>query len=235
MDKLTSAQVDSDVTEYLALLDSRADEHKIHGFLVSHAYFFHGLLLDICYPYPLYSKIRLGSEYVTDFVSFISSSFVPEWRLVEIEPPDQSLFTQNGNPSAALTHAIQQVQDWTRWCEDNINSAQSLMPGLRYPLCFVFLGRRSQLTSEIKEKLRQINHQQNTYRIRTLDSLADAARSVKTFIGDGAWELPIPIKALGHTELRDGVSPRAQEVLTYPIPEELVQRRRYQRIWDLDE
>jgi hypothetical protein len=84
---LTSEKVDSDVAEYLALLDSQVNEGRVHEFLASHSYFFHMLLLDICYPYPLYSKIRLGSDYETDFASFISSSFGPEWRLAEIESP----------------------------------------------------------------------------------------------------------------------------------------------------
>jgi hypothetical protein len=233
--RLTSKRVDSDVAEYLALLDSRVTENRVQEFLASHSYFFHGLLLDVCYPYPLYSKVRLGSEYETDFASFISSSFGCEWRFAEIESPKQRLFTKGGNPSAQLTHAIQQVRDWIRWCEENLNSARRLMPGLQYPMAFVFLGRRSELTATITEKLRQMNHQQNMVRIRTLDSLAGGARSVKAFTRAGSWELRISMKALSHVDLARGVSPKAQEALTFWIPEEFARWRRDQRIWDFDE
>jgi hypothetical protein len=235
MDTITSNQIDSAIAEYLALLDSQVSEHKLHAFLASHSYFFHMLLLDVVYPYPLYSKIRLGNDYETDFTSFIRSSFGPEWRFAEIESPKQPLFTAGGDPSAPLNHAIQQVRDWVRWCEENITLARKLMPGLHYPMAFVFLGRRSELTPTITEKLRQMNHQQNTFRIRTLDALAAMARGVKYFTGNGSYELPIPMKALSHVDLKRGVSAEAQETLTRRISEELATRRRDQRMWDLDE
>jgi hypothetical protein len=31
---------------------------------------------------------------------------------VEIEPPDEPLYTKRGNPAARLATAIKQVQDW---------------------------------------------------------------------------------------------------------------------------
>jgi hypothetical protein len=72
VDTLTSAKVDSDVAEWLELLDSQTNEDRVHGFLASHSYFFH-TFLDVCHPHPLYSKVRLGSEYETDFAWFITS------------------------------------------------------------------------------------------------------------------------------------------------------------------
>jgi hypothetical protein len=185
VDKITAKQVDSDVAEYVDLLDSQVTENKVQAFLASHSYFFHMLLLDVCYPYPLYSKVRLGSDFETDFVSFILSSFGPEWRFAEIESPKQRLFTAGGDPSAPLSHAIQQVRDWIRWCEENINLARKLMPGLQYPMAFVFLGRRSELTPTIKEKLRQMNHQHNAIRVRTLDSLCRCSSQREVFHAEG--------------------------------------------------
>jgi hypothetical protein len=187
--------------EYGALLDSRVTENRVHEFLASRSYFFHSLLLDVCYPFPLYSKVRFGADYEADFASFITSSFGSEWRFAEIESPWQALFNAGGDLSAPLNHAVQQVRDWVRWCEENINAARRLMPGLHYPMAFVFLGRRSELTPTMKDKLRQINHQQNEYRIRTLDSLATAAMGVKYFTKNGPWELDTPMRALRHLDL----------------------------------
>jgi hypothetical protein len=117
----------------------------------------------------------------------------------------------------------------------NTSSAQRLMPGHQYPLGLVFLGRRSELTPTISEKLRQMNHQNPFCRVRTLDSLAVGARSARHFTENGTWQLPIPMRALSHADLARGVSQSAQEVLTYSVPDELVRLRRDHRIWDLDE
>lgn len=40
-------------------------------------------------------------------------------QLVEIERADNTLFTNGGDPSSKLTHAIRQVQDWKLWIRDN--------------------------------------------------------------------------------------------------------------------
>ena len=232
---LTLERIDSDVAEYLALLDSRTAEARVHDFLASHSYFFHLLLLDVAYPYPLYTKIRLGGEYETDFVSFITSSFGAEWRFAEIESPKCRLFTRGGDPTAPLTHAMQQVQDWIRWCDNNIAFARTFLPGLLYPMAFVFLGRRSELTPTTAEKIRQINSRQTAFRIRTLDAFAAGATAVKYFVGNGEWKMRFPMNALSDADLRRGVSPEALQALNWPIPEEFTKSRRDHRIWDFDE
>jgi len=65
--KLTPRQVEEDAREYAALLDGRASEAKVHRFLAKHSYFFNGVI-RLFGRSPLYSKIRLGSEYEIDFV-----------------------------------------------------------------------------------------------------------------------------------------------------------------------
>lgn len=233
MDVLTLKQIESDISEYRALLDSRVRENKVQEFLASHSYFFHSLLIDVLYPYPVFSKVRLGNEYETDFAGVIFSSFGSEWRLAEIESPVQRMFTAGGDPSAPLNHAIQQVRNWIRWCEDNISFVQKLMPGLKYPLGLVFCGRRSELTPATQDKLRQLNH--NTeFRVRTLDALVDGARAVEHFARNGSFELPIPMNALSHADLMH-LPERAREILGQSIPDELTQRRREPRIWDYHE
>jgi hypothetical protein len=234
VDILTQEQIESAISEYRSLLDARVTENKVQDFLASHSYFFHMLLIDIVYPYPIFSKICLGTEYETDFVGVVPSSFGPEWRLAEIESPAQPLFTNSGDPSAPLNHAIQQVRNWIRWCEDNISYVQKLMPGIKYPLGFIFCGRRSELTPETQDKLRQLNRESTSYRIRTLDALADAARGVEYFVKNGGYELPIPRAAVSHAELAR-LPQEARHNLGRQIPEEVARRRLTQRMWDFDE
>lgn len=210
-------------------MDARVREEKAHAFLASHTYFFHGFV-DFVYPYPVYySKVRLGSEYVTDFAFFITTSFGPEWRFVEIEPPRKTLFTRSGDLSATLNHAVQQTRDWLRWCEDSLAGASKLMPGLRYPMCFVFLGRRAELTPTTTEKLRQLNYQWRAHcQVRTFDALAEHALSVKS-LGSARWRVPAGILALSHADLAGGIPEDARSALTRYIPDELTGYRLKER------
>jgi hypothetical protein len=64
-------------------------------------------------------KQRLGSEYETDFLIALQGSGGLIWYAVELERPQAILFTQKGDPSAALTHALRQISDWREWLSRN--------------------------------------------------------------------------------------------------------------------
>ena len=57
-----------------------------------------------------------------------------EYVLIEIERPDFPLFTRHGDPTAKLTHAQRQVEDWLDWISDNKDYAQRhILPGISEP------------------------------------------------------------------------------------------------------
>ncbi|MGH3190023.1 MAG: Shedu anti-phage system protein SduA domain-containing protein [Streptosporangiaceae bacterium] len=62
---------------------------------------------------------RLGSEHVTDFVIGQKASDGIVWYAVELERPQAKMFNKNGDPSAALNHALRQVSDWREWISQN--------------------------------------------------------------------------------------------------------------------
>ena len=62
---------------------------------------------------------QLGAEFSTDFIVGERHSFGYEWLLVELENPKKKMFNKNGDPSAALNHAIRQIQDWRAWLRRN--------------------------------------------------------------------------------------------------------------------
>ena len=64
-------------------------------------------------------KKRLGSEHETDFVIRQKASGTFEWYAVELERPQAKMFNKNGDPSAALTHALRQISDWREWLSQN--------------------------------------------------------------------------------------------------------------------
>jgi hypothetical protein len=77
-------------------------------------------------------KLKLGSEYVTDFVLLhgvprYSNTRRPGVTFIELERADRPLFTAAGDPSSTLTHAIRQVQDWRNWIEPNMDYTARLL------------------------------------------------------------------------------------------------------------
>jgi hypothetical protein len=64
-------------------------------------------------------KARLGAEHETDFLVAERDATRYVWYAVELERPQARLFTAKGDPSAALTHAIRQVNDWRTWLSYN--------------------------------------------------------------------------------------------------------------------
>jgi len=104
--------------EMEAIIDDGREE-SIHQFMAANTE-----LLGFVGPRAMiWSKYRLGSEYVADFVSVGDEGWTNDPRplivLVEIERANSPIFTSKGDPAAFLTHAIRQVQDWKRWVSAN--------------------------------------------------------------------------------------------------------------------
>jgi len=196
---LTLSQLFDDVRQFSNLLENRSTEHQIHKFLSNHSYFFnyHLRLFD---SFPLLSKIKLGSDHEIDFAICDFGSSGPEWKFVEIESPRYSLFNKNGDPSAELNHAIRQASDWLSWVSNNVDYARKMFNLIEYPLCLIFAGRRSELTSDTAKRLKQINYQyRSSIQIHSLDNFIDGALSVVNLIQrEGSAEWALPMKALNH-------------------------------------
>ncbi len=62
---------------------------------------------------------RLGSEHATDFLIAQKASGGFLWYAVELERPQVKIFNDNGDPSAALNHALRQIGDWRDWLSNN--------------------------------------------------------------------------------------------------------------------
>ena len=68
-------------------------------------------------------KKRLGSEYETDFVIAQQASDGFIWYAVELERPQAKMFNKSGDASAALNHALRQINDWRDWLSRNLDYA----------------------------------------------------------------------------------------------------------------
>ena len=104
----------SQYAELKSLLDSRASEQRILRWLKKPE---NALILSRTFTVaPFGNKITpefsFGTDFKADFVLFAPFSGGFDIDFVEIEPPDEPLYTKRGNPAARLATAIKQVQDW---------------------------------------------------------------------------------------------------------------------------
>lgn len=164
------------------LQDICTTEQTYRTFIAQHPYFF---LVQCVDTHFVLTEIRLGSDYVVDFV-------VPEqlasrgvfYRFIELESPHNPPFNKRGDPSARLSHALQQIADWKRWLRTNNQLASDLFP------CFsmvsvsfaIYIGTRS----NSKQWLSKRNTFSEEYgiEIRSFDSLTDRIRDPVLTLSD---------------------------------------------------
>lgn len=144
------------------LLNAEPSEEAVQQYLTENP-----VLLDPT-ALSVKAKHRLGSEYVTDFVVQRSQG---DYELVEIEPPSMRLFNANGDPSARLSHAQKQVEDWREWVAENVSYARQSMPDVTEPRGRVVMGRRSHLTQQTERALRRRNQELHHLTVETFDDL----------------------------------------------------------------
>ena len=227
--ELTSKKVAAEVGVFTRLLDSKARESKLQEFLASHSYFFSGLI-DVYSPSPLYSKVKIGHDYEVDFAWLQFDSFGPEWHLVEMENPGSALFTKSGEPSAALSQAMQQARDWCAWIHDHAESARKRMPQINHPLCYIFLGRRKDITPANRDQLRKLRYDSRSEMvIHTLDWFVRAGQVFGQSIGPDGPTWQIPLKVLTHRDLKQGLPEEVQDWVAESQSRLMTERRLDQR------
>lgn len=171
---------ESDIDALRGALDSAKREEDVQQFLqanpkylIQHLGGGHGRWII--------PKQRLGAEHVTDFMIGEKDSMGFRWQAVELESPLAKMFTKAGNPSAALTHAIRQIQDWRMWLAANQNYAArnrgedglgltEIHPDVTG---VVIMGRRATESEETRRLRRQMGRDAKI-EIHTFDYLLEA-------------------------------------------------------------
>ena len=163
--------------EWSAVLNNKElKEEDYHQFLRKYPYW---LLIGNYDAYHVISKLKLGAEYVSDFV--IAREGYSEgtyYDFIEIENPHDKVYTKKGIPSTGLVTAIQQVNDWRSWLKDNHGYFRKYLPTSNTRvyrntnLTFtIIIGRRENnivFQDRINEYARSVN-----VRIRSFDSLTE--------------------------------------------------------------
>jgi hypothetical protein len=162
------ARIEEAIREFRALLDTQPGEEEVQRYLSEdrNKILLHPEAVNIS------PKVRLGAEYVPDFVIELPRK---RYVYVEIEQPKHQVITQNGRPSAKLTDATQQVEDWFRWTSDNIAYARSILPDISEPSGKVILGRETGIPPQHREVLRRRNVEHHRIESVTFDDLLENA------------------------------------------------------------
>lgn len=179
------------------LVDNTKKENDYHQFLTQHA----GLFFGNVKCYQVISKLKLGSDHETDFIVFRDNlSYGCGYEIIEIETPHIQPYTQNGNPSSRLTHAIQQIMNWKRWIDDN----RSLFSEYISPISdnqnirdwkisyTIYIGRRE----KSNESRNQLSHELGIH-IHSFDKLTDHLKVYREDFADFSGEisnLPLDVR-----------------------------------------
>ncbi len=172
-DEITQADIDA----FTKVLDTARSEPELQSYLRDHPLL---LIQHLTGGHGRWVRPmeRLGAEHVTDFVIGTRDSLGTRWTAVELESPRARVFTQAGNPSATLTHAIRQVQDWRNWLTSNIDYARRPTTAHGRALTdidpdaegLIIIGRDSSVPETTRELRRRMGRE-NNMQIRTFDWL----------------------------------------------------------------
>jgi len=208
--------LDAAQAELRILLDRRASEHELQAMLEERPGLLLYALVGGFYPAAtprsaLFPKVRLGEKHETDFAFVNTNSAGARWVLVEIERSHAPIFTQKGDPSADLTHALRQVTDWRTWIQDNRAYAENAFnellrmtelhhkwgTRLQDPKYYVVIGRRAGLTEDMNRRRLTMCEQNAGLEIVTWDRLLDDYGVGFASDGDSFGEAgPGPLKEL---------------------------------------
>lgn len=159
----TSINISSDlINQFEEMIDHELREEDYQKFLEINPVFLNPLARNII------DKRKLGDDYITDFVLPLIND---EYILVEIEKPQDKIFTVNNEFTSIFTHAFGQVLDFINWVDDNIAYAEKKLHGIKHPKGMLIMGRRNQLNSVQMAKLKNFNDNSYNIQILTFDDL----------------------------------------------------------------
>ncbi|MGQ0593469.1 MAG: Shedu anti-phage system protein SduA domain-containing protein [Gammaproteobacteria bacterium] len=153
------------LAEFKDMIDRDCNEEAYHEFLGANPVFLDPLA-------RVASRHKLGLELVTDFVV---RRYDDKYLLVEIEKPQDRIFTQANDFSAQFSHALGQILDFQAWVEDNGAYARSLIPEIASPRGLLVMGRKSDFSEAQRRKLHRLNVNMASVDVVTFEELHESA------------------------------------------------------------
>jgi hypothetical protein len=146
-------------------------------------------------------KKRLGSEHETDFVIAQEASDGLVWYAVELERPQARMFNKNGDPSAALNHALRQISDWRDWLSRNSDYAARPLERSGLGLIgidpelegLIIIGRDAEVDQRATASRRRRLERVHRVKIETYDRLLLRASERLEVLNKRARGMPAPV------------------------------------------
>lgn len=103
-----------------------------------------------------------------------------DYHLIEIESPNSLIYQAKGEePTALFTHAIQQVEDWLRYIEDNRTTVRTEdeMPTIQKPTGEVIIGRDQHLGGNARKRFDFKRGENHRIKLKTYDMMIAEGRA----------------------------------------------------------
>lgn len=158
------------VQEQLESAFENNSEQQLLKILKENSFLFYELYERKFSPEPIFAEVPFGQEYRCDFAWLNDNSDGPEWVIVEIEKPKVRLFNKNGDPSAELNHAIEQVKSWKRYFEQYPDRKREIFGCVLRFRFVVVIGTREDWQEKHAAQWRAFfNKDEKNIEIRTMD------------------------------------------------------------------
>jgi hypothetical protein len=157
------------ISTFESLVSETHGEEEYQKFLTKHPVFIDPLASEVI------PKQKLGLEHITDFVIRRLDN---EYIVVEIEKPQDTIFTGGNDLTAKFTHAYGQVLDFQEWVDAHGEYARSLMPGVVSPKGVLVIGMREHLSVEQIAKLKRFIINSRSIEVFTYDDLIKKAKDL---------------------------------------------------------
>lgn len=124
-------------------------------------------------------SVSLGGIFANFAIgNFQVTTGVWEWTLVNLEHPDDEIFTQDGEPSASLDRAFRTGAGWRAWIQSNPDSARQALPDVSPQVSIaILIGRRCRVREEDRERITMLRISNPGFIVNTYDSLIESAEA----------------------------------------------------------
>ncbi len=167
------------IEELRAVIDAAKDEAPIQAFLTKYPELLALLVRGpTSYVRP---QVRLGNQYVADFIIGDVDSNGPRWILIELETPRSTVALKTKDQFEQHTReGIAQINQWRHWLRENLHYARKRstddgcgLPGVQPEADGLVIVGRRHLQNDNAAKLKIQQNEHDRIRIHTYDWLVE--------------------------------------------------------------
>lgn len=153
-------------------------EIELRNILNNNTFLFY-LLYPLSKNQPIFKEVSFGNTFRCDFAWLRDNSYGPEWVLMELKSPNMKVFKADGNPTAKLYDAIEQLKKWKRYFDEYPYERKRIFgPVVKFTYLLV-AGSKDDWQKESTMKWRADFNLSNNIKIRTTDAFSRALKDTK--------------------------------------------------------